>query len=489
MKILSLIFFLVIIVSASAQKLVLPGDYPDPSVVKIGNEYWATATTSNWAPVFPLMKSGDLITWTQHGHVFNQLPEWADYYFWAPEISYENGKVYVYYAAHKKNGNLCLGIASADRPEGPYKDHGPIMCQEAGSIDAFPTRDENGKLYLIWKEDGNSVKKPTPIWAMEMNEERTALVGEKVELFRNDKEWEGNLVEGVSVVRKGEYFYAFYAARGCCGASCNYATGVARAKKLLGPWEKFNKNPLMIDNDNWLCPGHGTPVEYLGKNFFLYHGYSKQSSIFTGREGLLSEFRYTNDGWIEFVPDSSAVRNVKGNFVDEFDDGRLNSQWQWSVFNQPVYTLRNGTLILNANSGGSYLGKKVMNTNYSATAEIDLNASTAKGGIGAVSDDKNMFALLASGTGLQLVQIKNGNESVLTIINQQFKRVTLKMEVRDNKMTRFYYSKDGKTFTIVGQAVSNDVTPPWDRALRIGIISKGNSGQRMVFRSFKLLDL
>ena len=296
-------------------------------------------------------------------------------------------------------------------------------------------------------------------------------------------------MEGVSVVRKGEYFYAFYAARGCCGASCNYATGVARAKKLLGPWEKFNKNPLMIDNDNWLCPGHGTPVEYLGKNFFLYHGYSKQSSIFTGREGLLSEFRYTNDGWIEFVPDSSAVRNVKGNFVDEFDDGRLNSQWQWSVFNQPVYTLRNGTLILNANSGGSYLGKKVMNTNYSATAEIDLNASTAKGGIGAVSDDKNMFALLASGTGLQLVQIKNGNESVLTIINQQFKRVTLKMEVRDNKMTRFYYSKDGKTFTIVGQAVSNDVTPPWDRALRIGIISKGNSGQRMVFRSFKLLDL
>ena len=66
-----------------AQQLVLPGDNPDPSVVKIGKYYWASATTSNWLPAFPLYRSKDLKHWKQKGYVFNQLPAWADYYFWA----------------------------------------------------------------------------------------------------------------------------------------------------------------------------------------------------------------------------------------------------------------------------------------------------------------------------------------------------------------------------------------------------------------------
>src|SRR5687768_10275428 len=160
------IFILSLLLPGSlfAQRLVMPGDYPDPSVIKIGDTYWASATTSNWLPAYPILKSRDLISWETVSNVFNEKPEWVDYYFWAPEISYENGKVYIYYSAHKKDGNLCVGVASADKPEGPYKDHGPLICQPVGSIDAFPMRDENGKLYMIWKEDANSVNKPTPIW-------------------------------------------------------------------------------------------------------------------------------------------------------------------------------------------------------------------------------------------------------------------------------------------------------------------------------------
>src|SRR5688572_2790523 len=259
MRFMSLCFVSMFLVGNSfGQQLVLRGDHADPTVVKIGDNYWASATTSNWFPAYPLLKSPDLVNWKPQGYVFTQLPAWADYYFWAPEISYEKGKVYIYYAAHKKGGNLCLGAASADKPEGPYKDHGPLMCQEAGSIDAFPMRDENGRLYMIWKEDGNSVKKPTPIWAQQINEERSALIGEKKELFRNDKGWEANLVEGVSMIKKGDYYYAFYAAAGCCGRECTYQTGVARSKSLLGPWEKYAKNPILSDDNEWKCPGHGT---------------------------------------------------------------------------------------------------------------------------------------------------------------------------------------------------------------------------------------
>jgi xylan 1,4-beta-xylosidase len=64
-RLLCLLLVYQLAVSAVAQTLVLPGDHPDPSVVKIGNSYWASATTSNWAPAFPLLQSNDLIHWQQ----------------------------------------------------------------------------------------------------------------------------------------------------------------------------------------------------------------------------------------------------------------------------------------------------------------------------------------------------------------------------------------------------------------------------------------
>src|SRR3954466_12903007 len=87
--------YLTLFCKVSAQRLVLPGDHPDPSVTKIGDTWWASATTSNWFPAYPLLKSKDLIHWQSVGNVFNNMPDWADFYFWAPEISYEKGKVYI----------------------------------------------------------------------------------------------------------------------------------------------------------------------------------------------------------------------------------------------------------------------------------------------------------------------------------------------------------------------------------------------------------
>jgi len=74
---------------------VLPGDFPDPSVIRVGDEYWATATTSEWGPLFPLLRSGDLVHWELTGHVFHTPPDWAVANFWAPEISEYRGKFYL----------------------------------------------------------------------------------------------------------------------------------------------------------------------------------------------------------------------------------------------------------------------------------------------------------------------------------------------------------------------------------------------------------
>lgn len=471
------------------QQLVLRGDYPDPSVTKIGNSYWASATTSNWLPAYPLLKSKDLIHWKPEGYVFNQAPDWADYYFWAPEISYENGKVYIYYSAHKKGGNLCLGIASADKPEGPYRDHGPMMCEEAGSIDAFPMRDENGKLYLVWKEDANSVKRPTPIWAMEMNEERTKLVGEKHELFRNKIAWEENLVEGVSMLKHGDYFYAFYAAAGCCGAGCTYVVGVARSKKLLGPWEKDAKNPVIKNSDQWICPGHGTAVEKDGRFYFLHHAYDKTTNAFTGRQGILSEFTFTADGWVEFL-NNPVIEKKQWEVKEKFSGHTLSAGWEWSVFQSLNYSVGKGDLILNALpvKAGAFIGQKILTGDYTATATIKKKETDAAAGIAAIGDDHNTLSLLYSNDSVRLVRLKDDTGRVIasqTIAVK--KRLEMKMQVTGGRYFTFLYSADGADFIPINdKPVDAIFLPPWDRAVRVGLISKGNTEQKAVFESFDM---
>jgi xylan 1,4-beta-xylosidase len=492
MKLLLSIFFAFVTYIAISQQLVLPGDYPDPSVAKIGNSFWASATTSNWAPAYPLLESTDLVNWKTRGYVFEQLPAWADYYFWAPEISHENGKTYVYYSAHKRGGNLCVSIASADKPEGPYTDHGPLICQEVGSIDAFPMRDENGKLYLIWKEDGNSVKKPTPIWAQELSEDRKNLIGEKKELFRNDQEWEGNLVEGVAMIRQNGYYYAFYAGAGCCGRGCTYNTGVARSKNLLGPWEKYDKNPLVPVKSDWKCPGHGTPIEKDGKFYFLYHAYHKTSNVYAGRQGLLSEFQFTADGWIEFVNEAKIKSVGVPNIRDEFEGDSVSASWQWSVFKKPAFKITNGQIELDAlpQKSGAYIGQKTYTENYVADAMLDVKKSNAESGIALVGDDQNLIALSYKENMLKVWKVEADKETILAEKHVSLREnLVLRVEFVGAEKVNFSYSIDGKKFSKINpKPVEGFFLPPWDRAVRVALISKGEPNHKSVFAYFQYSD-
>lgn len=481
---------------------VLPGDFPDPSVTKIGNTYWATATSSNWGPVFPLLKSTNLTNWTLVGHVFSgEQPAWADYYFWAPEISQDGGKTYIFYAAHKKGGNLAVGVASADRPEGPYRDHGPLVGQPDGSIDAFPVRDEKGQPYLVWKEDGNSIGQPTPIWAQPMNAARTALTGTKTELFRNTAPWEGRLVEGVSMVRHGGYFYAFYAANGCCGGSCTYATGVARAKTLLGPWEKYTRNPILTQNDTWKCPGHGTAVERNGHWYLLHHAYTAApGGEMVGRQGLLSEFIWNAGGWPVFVSGglgAPAPTRPAPPVRDGFDGAALGLAWQWPVEYRPAAAVGGGQLHLTArpDHGGAVLGHTIYTTNYDATATLLRPAALPAGaaaGLAAFGDPDNALALLAGDGRLRLVRRAKGQEEVLVETTLPTGAEPLRLRLQARRSTHFafaYSTDDGRTWQALmppGSGVDGAYLPPWDRGIRVGVLAQGPATAVANFDEFTL---
>jgi len=169
---------------------VYPGDFPDPSLIRVGiNDFWATTTSTEWAPQFPILHSRDLVNWRIVGTVFPEPPAWASGRFWAPEISYHDGTYFVYYVAADRNGILNVAVATAREPQGPYTDRGPLIGQGDGSIDPAPVTGDDGNRYLIWKEDGNSAGRQTILWVQQLDETGTRLVGDAHEIMRNDIPW------------------------------------------------------------------------------------------------------------------------------------------------------------------------------------------------------------------------------------------------------------------------------------------------------------
>ena len=487
---------------------VLPGDFADPSVVRVGNDYWATATSSEWAPLFPILHSTNLVDWEIVGHVFpEEAPEWTEAHYWAPEIAYENGTFYIYYTAKKEGGNLCVGVASATNPKGPYKDHGALVCQEAGSIDGFPIRDENGELHLIWKEDGNSVGKPTPMWGQKMNEARTELLGEKFELFRNDPEtWEGGLVEGAYILRKNGYFYTFYAGDACCGRGCTYGVGVARSKKLEGPWEKYEQNPIMKQNETWKCAGHGSVVtDTTGNYYYLYHAYSTDGFVYTGRQGLLDKITWGEDNWPHFEDNAPSAQSHAPhqenapdnlNLTFEFDKSELAETWQWPVEKSAAFKINpenDGQLIIQAGEGqlGNLVAQRTLSADYQVTAAINLSTlgEGVQAGLTAIGDQDNAVGVSVVDREVVLWSIKAGERIIhKTLEAPEEDVIQLRLITRDGDKMEFSWSTDKDEWQALNadEPIDASYLPPWDRAVRVGLNVKGSEGKTAAFDWFKM---
>ena len=252
---------------------VIHGDLADPSVLRIGDMYYATGTSSEWAPYYPVFTSSDLVNWKQTGHIFDEKPTWTKSSFWAPEWYYHNGKVYMYYTARKESDNIsCIGVAIADSPTGKFKDYGPIIEFGKEAIDAFVLED-NGQLYISWKAYGLD-QRPIELLASKLSSDGLHLEGEPFSLLRDD---ERRGMEGQHWFKQNGYYYIIYAVNGCCGPNSDYAVSVARSKKLAGPYEKYEGNPILHGGKDIMSIGHGTLTTTPdGRMFYLCHAYSKE---------------------------------------------------------------------------------------------------------------------------------------------------------------------------------------------------------------------
>jgi xylan 1,4-beta-xylosidase len=474
---------------------VMPGDHPDPSIIRVGSEYWATATTSQWAPIFPLLHSSDLVNWRVEGAVFEEPPAWSSGSYWAPEIAEHQGRFFVYYSARKKNGPLCVAVATAARPGGPWTDHGPLVCQEAGSIDAAPVTAEDGRRYLVWKEDGNSRKLPTPLWAQPLSDDGTALEGKATEILRNAAPWEGHLVEGPFILRHDGWFYLFYSAGGCCGRTCDYRLGVARSRTILGEWERNPANPILSGNQYWKCPGHGSVVTLRdGRTFLLYHAYQPDDFEYAGRQALLDEVAW-HEGWPSInggrgpSMQASAPVGVREHerpaaAVDEFDKAELDPRWQWPWDRTPRRSFQGGILTLRAsgrdaaNPADTVVARPAIAGDYVATVRV-LPPSDPAGfaGLSVYGNPANALGVSLSGARVILWRREKGVQQTLATADAMNGRaVQLRVTAVGGSRFQFAMSSDGRAWLPIGGDTAGGYLPPWDLAVRIALAVGGPEG-------------
>jgi len=477
---------------------VLPGDHADPSIIRIGDTYWATNTSSAWAPIFPIFSSRDLKTWKPEGSIFSDSPDWSSGNFWAPEFTLDQGHVRVYYTAQKVDGPLCVAVATADRPQGPYIDHGPMVCQDVGSIDPSFIRDEHGKPYLIWKKDANSVGRATTIFAQETTPDGLKLVGQSYKLIENDSRWERQVVEAPCIFRRDGWFYLIYAGAACCGRSCDYGVGIARSRKLLGPWLKDPDNPIIAGNNKWTCPGHGSVVESSkGDYYFLYHAYSKQGSVYSGREGLMDQMTWNAKDWPVVNGGhgpSSGGAVMTYPIDDNFSGVTLGLRWEWPIYAKPDVNLSDGSLTLSPNPKlsadflGGILAQSTSMLTYTASATLltDDMSPGELAGLAIIGDQWNAVGLSVQ-NGRSAVQWRRDKgiwKSLATAPLPPARQIYLRLESKNGTLFSARYSSDGINWKGLGTPIDVSSLPPWDLGLRVGLTCGGTGGARARFTGF-----
>ncbi len=489
---------------------VFAGDYPDPSVIRVGDDYWATATSSEWGPQFPILHSRDLVNWEIVGSAFPERPTWAVGDFWAPEITYYKNRYFIYYVGRNREDRLAVAVATSNSPKGPYKDHGQLVAQDAGSIDAMAFTDQEGQRWMVWKEDGNSRNRPTLIWLQRLSEDGLTLVGQPHEILRNDAEWEGLVVEGPFIFFRDGWHYLFYAGADCCGRDCNSGVGVARARSLHDRWEKCPANPILAENSAWRCPGHGSVVQDpQGRHWLLYHAYSADTFVATGREMLLDEITWGQDDWprvgrdapntIAAAPLGTATRKRESVFREPFDGDTLRAGWLWPQERVPSFGIDEGVLVLKSPKSagddllGAVLARACTSGNYRATAILDLaemNDETLAG-IAAMNDSDNGLGLVVNRHRAIVWQRQQGQQRFFLVENRCLDRqlvhlVHLRIDVSGSHQMVFSVSDDGKNWKQLGDAFDGGYMPPWDGNIRVALTAGQTEGATARFQDFTM---
>ncbi len=248
-------------------------------MLEVGDTFYGYATGAAGRDI-QVATSPDLIHWTLSHDGLPGLPKWASLtggLTWAPEVAEIGGQFVMYYVAHDKTSDKqCVGVATAPKPAGPFRDTNaqPLVCQAdlGGTIDP-DVFSASGKLYLYFKNDGNCCSIPTHIYGQQLAPDGLSLVGKPAALIANDNAWERDVVEAPTMFQHAGHYYLFFSGNDYGGI--DYAVGYATCDTPLGPCQQAPENPIlhsnMTINPPIVGPGHQTLLQLGDQTWIVYH--------------------------------------------------------------------------------------------------------------------------------------------------------------------------------------------------------------------------
>lgn len=359
---------------------ILGGDFPDPTIMRDGNDYYMTHSAMYYLPGLLVFHSTDLVNWEPISYALTTYIGSV----WAPDMCKHDDRYYIYFTVAGR-GNF---VVYADSPHGPWSD--PVDLKVDG-IDPGHIVDKRGQRWLFLS-GGFRAKLSTDGLSVIPDTREKVYDG-----WVYPREWEtdGFNLEGPKLKRIGDYYYYLSAQGGTAGPPTCHMVIVARSKSIDGPWENAPNNPLVRTWDNseqWWAKGHGSLIDTPdGTWWVVYHAY-ENGFLGMGRQTLMEPVEITKDGWLK-APSGTAIERpmpkpIKSqqtiDRLAQLNKFRIGFDWKFFEAYAPDRTSsNNGVLILKAQGDTPHESAPMLfvpaTHNYEISAKIDIDSSAVGG--------------------------------------------------------------------------------------------------------------
>jgi len=393
---------------------ILPGFNPDPSILRVGDDYYIATSTFEWYPGVQIHHSTDLANWqlvTRPLTRASQLDMRGDpdsCGVWAPCLSHDGEKFWLVYTdVKRKDGSFKDAhnyIVTAPSIEGPWSD--PIYVNSSG-FDPSLFHDDDGRKWfvnMLWDHRARPLRF-AGIALQEFDPVAGKLVGERKNIYQGT---DLKLVEGPHLYKRNGWYYLLTAEG---GTAYDHAVTFARSRSIDGPYETHPIKHILTSKDAPLAPlqraGHGDLVETPDGRTFLVHltgrPITQERRCVLGRETAIQECEWDEDGWIHVkqgpVPslhvDVPGTRDETPYWAERhytFDAGLpLDFQWLRTPETERIFSTESGVLrLFGRESIGSWFEQALVarrQTHFSYDAETTLSFSP--------KDERQMAGLTA----------------------------------------------------------------------------------------------
>jgi xylan 1,4-beta-xylosidase len=450
-------------VTSTFKNPVLPGDHPDQTLLKVGNDFYTSGSSFHFNPYVPILHSTDLVHWKMIARaVPSNWSEIGEKYgpkegIWQGALAYFNNSFWVFYSLNTGGGQY---FSKASNPAGHWS--APVRVNDGYGYDNSVFVDEDGRVYMLIK----SGQRQNRIRELSMNGQ---LIGKEMNMDWVNKDLRFSWAEGpVMCKRNGRYYY--FPAGDVSGGQYVLSSPVLTADE--SSWTIHGSFwPSAGNNSGFNGPNHiSAPVQLAdGTWWVLSHSYENGWEG-QGRQGLLHQVHWDANGVPQGVTPSAdplpapnlPSSGISYNFPksDDFESTALKLDWHFfNTTNATKFSLtdRPGYMRLKPRAGTTHILQKDGGKNYSLVTKIEVNAiaNGEEAGLRMMNGFDNLYTTIYSGYSNGKKKIGLAFNGAKTEVDNALGDIVwLKIERAEHEISGFY-SSDGKTWKKIGTTINN----------------------------------